>query len=161
MPRKASTPTDPDSLAIEPRVTGHKHTIVLDWDGTLVPAAWPERPVEWMPGAVEAVKDMLEYAHVIVFSARTRREDPYTGEKLDPDLVQQEVDYIRRMLDREGLTHVAIWTRHGKPSASVYVDDKGERYNGKTHSWTKMRHKLRTRLHVPDAPFPPWEKGLA
>lgn len=159
MPRK-KTPNDPDDVG-EPDVTGHRHTICLDWDGTLVPSAWPERPIEWMPGAVEAVKDMLSYAHVVVFSARTRREDPATGEKLHPDDVQEEIDYIRRMLDREGLTAVGIWTRHGKPTASVYVDDKAERYNGRAHSWIKMRRKLRTRLGEPTAPFPPWEKGLA
>ena len=159
MPTK-DTPTHSPDDAPEDE-TGHKHTICLDWDGTLVPAVWPERTNEWMPGAVQAVKDMLTYAHVIVFSARTRREDPYTGERLHPDDVAEEVAHIRAMLDREELQHVAIWTRHGKPSASVYVDDKAERYNGRTHSWIKLRQKLRMRLGEPTAEFPPWTKGVS
>jgi hypothetical protein len=153
---QADTPDDADG-----ELTGYRHTICIDWDGTLVPSVWPDRPTEWMPGAEDALRDMCEYAHVLVFSARTRREDPRTHEKIDPALVQEEVDYIRSMLDKSGFTMVGIWTRHGKPTADVYIDDKAERYNGRPNSWKRMAQKMRLRFLEPSAAFPPFEKGLS
>lgn len=157
--RKYGSPDTPDDS--EGELTGHRHTICVDWDGTLVPAQWPDAPTEWMPGAKEFLVDAVSYAHVIVFSARTRREDPRTHEKLDPEEVQRQIDYIRNMLDDHGLEAVGIWTRHGKPTADVYIDDKAERYNGRPNSWKRMAQKMRMRFLEANAWFPPFEKGLS
>lgn len=158
--RKEKEASTPEQTPME-AITGHKHTLIIDWDGTLVPAKWPERPREWMPGAVEFLQDATQYAHVIVFSARTRREDPFTQERIDPELVQEEIDYIRGMLDAYQLQAVKIWTRHGKPSGDIYIDDKGERYNQRPGSWRTLQQKCRLRFGQANGWAPPWEKGLS
>lgn len=145
--------TPPDELG---DLTGHKHQIIVDWDGTCVIPAWPEQPIEWMPGAVKALHDMASYANVLISSARLNQMDPWTKEIRPAEVVQSEYDYIRRMLDREGLHHVGIWNEHGKPSGDLYIDDKGERYNGRKHSWARIAQKTRLRFAQPNGYFPPW-----
>ena len=46
--------------------------------------------------------------------------------------------YVRDALDSVGLTFVAIHDQPGKPTGMVYIDDKGERYNGGKNSWARM-----------------------
>lgn len=134
---------------------GFQHTIAVDWDGTCVISAWPEQPTEWMPGAVEALQEFLTYAHVLIWTARINRWDPFTGERKTKADVQHEVDYIRWMLDEAGLQDVVIFTRPGKPTASVYIDDKAERYHQRPGSWKAMREKIAIRCGKQDANFPP------
>jgi hypothetical protein len=136
-------------------MTGFRHTIAVDWDGTCVISAWPEQPREWMPGAVEALTDMASYATVLIWSARLNRWDPWTFENFDDATVQKEIDYIRGMLDENGLGHIDIFTLPGKPTASVYIDDKAERYHQRPGSWKAMRDKIRARCGQQDAQFPP------
>lgn len=119
------------------------HTIILDWDGTLVPSAWPEQPMEFMPGAVEAVFRLHQAGFkLMVFSARMNPYDPWTSTRLDPAKVESEKRYIRAALDAKGLTFVDIWDKPGKPSGSAYVDDKGHRYTGRPGAWKAMANKL-------------------
>lgn len=136
--------------------TGYQRQIVVDWDGTCVPSAWPERPREWMPGAVRALKDMMQYATVVIFSARTSPIDPIKKSLKPPELVEEEIAYIRQMLDAQLMHDVGIWTLPGKPGGDAYIDDKAERYGGHVTSWDKMRRKMRMRFNEPDAYFPPW-----
>lgn len=121
--------------------------VVIDWDGTAVPNVWPERAHEFMPGFVENMK-RLHRAGVplIIFSARYTPFDYVTLSPLPPHIPAGEVAYIRDMLDRAGLTFIDIWTKPGKPSGSVYVDDKGERYTGKARSWDRLTDKILIRL---------------
>jgi hypothetical protein len=133
---------------------GFKHTLAVDWDGTCVPSNWPDQPREWMPGAVEALKEFATYARVFIWSARINDWDPWTFEDIDP---QDEVDYIRSMLDEAGLQEVEIWRHRGKPTASVYIDDKAERYHQRPGSWKAMRLKVAARCGKADALFPPTE----
>lgn len=134
---------------------GFKHTLAVDWDGTCVPSAWPEQPREWMPGAVEALKEFTSYAHVVIWTARINDWDPWSMQDLDPAHVRDEMQYIRSMLDEAGLTDVEIWTHRGKPTASVYIDDKAERYHQRPGSWRAMRQKVAMRCGKADAMFPP------
>lgn len=132
-----------------------RHTVILDWDGTLVPQAWPERPTEFMPGAVEAVKAFHRAGfHMKVFTARLTPLNPWTGNPVPPAHVFEEKQYIRQTLDNAGLTYVDIWDKPGKPSGSVYVDDKGERYGGRPGSWDKLAQKILLRLGAEEAVFP-------
>jgi len=132
-----------------------QHTVVLDWDGTLVPARWPEQPTEWMPGAVLAMNAMHNAGlKLVVHSARMNPYDPWTGQKLDPGKVAREGQYIRAMLDRQGLTYVDIWDRAGKPSGSAYVDDKGYRYTGSKRAWEAMANTLIMHLAKQEPDFP-------
>jgi len=133
----------------------NQHTVILDWDGTLVPAKWPEQPKEWMPGAVNAVFAMHRAGlKLVVHSARMNPYDPWTGKMIDPARVRVEQQYIRDMLDREGMTFVDIWDRPGKPSGSAYVDDKGYRYTGTQRAWHAMANTLIMHLAEQEPPFP-------
>jgi hypothetical protein len=138
-----------------------KHTVILDWDGTLVPALWPERPTEFMPGAVDAVLAMHHAGlKLTVCSARMNPYDPYTGVKIAPALVAIEKDYIRNTLDRMGLTFVDIWDRPGKPSGSAYVDDKAYRYSGTKGAWKAVANTIIMHLAEQEPVFPAFPYDL-
>lgn len=131
------------------------HTAVIDWDGTAVPAAWPERPTEFMPGFVKNMKRLHRAGvRLIIFSARLSPWDPWTGTRRDPVHVFGETQYVRDMLDSHGLGFIDIWTKDGKPGGSVYVDDKAERYGGRPGSWDKVTDKILLRLGKEEAVFP-------
>jgi hypothetical protein len=131
------------------------HTAIVDWDGTAVPAIWPDQPQEFMPGFVENMRRLnREGVKVVIFSARTNPYNPWTSQCVDPAEVVHQVNYIRSMLDRAGLTFIDIWTKRGKPSGSVYVDDKAERYRGCKKCWDKVTDKILLRLGKEDAVFP-------
>jgi hypothetical protein len=131
------------------------HTIILDWDGTAVPADWPNKPTTFLPGFVEAVRAFHAAGHhQKIDSARLNRQDAFTGLVRDPSVVEIERRYIRDVLDNMGLTYVDIWMGHGKPSGSVYIDDKGERYQGRSGSWRRLTSKVLTRLGSEDPLFP-------
>lgn len=139
-----------------------KHTVILDWDGTLVPAEWPGQPTEFMPGAVEAVFRLHRAGlKLMVCSARLNPYDPWTMRQREPYEVEAEHQYIRSTLDSKGLTFVDIWRLMGKPSGSAYVDDKGYRYTGRPGSWKAMADKLLVALTDDTAIFPPFDQEEA
>lgn len=145
------------ATSTSPRVVGDtpRHTINVDFDGTLVPAMWPERPTELLPGAADAMRRFHEAGFAIrVWTARINPMDPWTGETRPDDVVQEEIDYIRATLDRAGLTFVEIYTKPGKPGGSVYIDDKAERYNPGPRSWARMADKVILRLTGEEPVFP-------
>jgi len=131
------------------------HTVVVDWDGTAVPPQWPERPTTFMPGFVKAMRKMHRAGFsLVIFSARISPWDPWTGMRRPKGHSKAEVQWIRGMLDREGLTFIQIWTKEGKPGGSVYIDDKAERYGGRVNSWDRVTEKVLLRLGKEDAVFP-------
>jgi len=147
-----------------PRVVGDTpvHTIAVDWDGTAVPPMWPERPTEFMPGFVEAMHRLHEQGwRIIIWTARISPYDPWTSQRRPDSIVQDEIDYIRGMLDYHGLDFVDIWTKEGKPGASVYIDDKAERYNGNAGSWRRLTNKILLRLGAERAIFPAFDQEVA
>jgi hypothetical protein len=151
-------------MGVVPRVEGDTavHTAILDWDGTLVPAQWPERPTTWMPGAVANVRRLHAAGiKLVVFSARLSPWDPFTSQRRDPGHVASEIQYVRAMLDNAGLTFVDIWTKEGKPGGSVYVDDKAERYGGNKRSWDIVTDKILARLGKEDALFPAFRQSAS
>jgi hypothetical protein len=131
------------------------HTVVLDWDGTLVPAAWPDRPNQFLPGAVEALTAMNRAGlHLTVHTARMNPYDPFTGKLIAPGRVAMEKLYVRGTLDKMGLTFVDIWDKPGKPSGSAYVDDKGYRYPGTSGAWKAVANTLIMHLAKEPPVFP-------
>lgn len=136
-------------------MTDRRHVVVLDWDGTLVENRWPHRDGDWMPGAIDAVLKLARAGfHLVVFSARLSPLDPITWKERPPARVKMELDYIRDKLDSAGLTFVDIWTKPGKPGGAVYVDDRAERYHGKTHSWRTLADKIILRFDGVEPEFP-------
>lgn len=143
-------------------MSGPVHTAIVDWDGTAVPAMWPERATEFMPGFVEAMRRLhAEGVRLVIFSARLSPFDPFTSQERDPAVVAAEVQYVRAMLDRHGLTFVDIWTLPGKPGGSVYIDDRAERYNGCARCWKTLTDKVLLRLGKEEAVFPAFDQEVA
>src|SRR5581483_5669959 len=134
------------------------HTAIIDWDGTAVPAVWPEQPQEFMPGFVENMRRLHRAGiKLTIFSARLSPYDPWTSQRRDPAVIASEVLDVRNMLDRHGLTFIDIWTKEGKPGGSVYVDDKAERYNGCKKCWDTVTTKILTRLGKEEPTFPAFD----
>lgn len=136
------------------------HTIIVDWDGTAVPSMWPDRPTEFMPGFVHAMRRFHKAGlRITIFSARLNPFDPWSGGTLrrTDATIFEETQYVRMMLDRAGLTFVDIYTKEGKPGGTVYIDDKAERYGGRPGSWAKMEEKVLLRCGREEAAFPPQE----
>jgi hypothetical protein len=151
------TATRSSARRAKPKVYGDTavHTIIVDWDGTAVPAQWPDRPTAFMPGFEKAMRTFHKAGfRLTIQTARISPYDPWTGDRRDPSYSAAEIQYIRGMLDAAGLTFIDIWTREGKPGGSVYIDDKAERYGGHTKSWDAMTVRVMARLGKEDAVFP-------
>ena len=132
-----------------------RHTVILDWDGTMVPAEWPGQPTKFMPGAVEACHALSRAGvRLTVHSARMNPYDPWSGKLLPQGEVARQKAYIRYTLDSQGLTYIDIWDKPGKPSGSAYVDDKGFRYSGTRGAWRAMTNTLLLHLKVEAPTFP-------
>lgn len=103
-------------------------TVVVDWDGTCVPNAWPDRPTEWLPGAKEALRELLDAGFKVhIHSVRLHELDINMHEP-NPSR-DEDFRYVRSMLDEAGLHEVGIrW--ESKPPAVAYVDDRGVHFNG-------------------------------
>jgi hypothetical protein len=137
------------------------HTVVLDWDGTLVTNEWPGMGT-WQPGAIQACQKLHAAGiRLVVFSARLSPWDPFTFIEREPAIVAEQVQIVRGMLDDAGLTYVDIWTLPGKPGGDVYVDDKAERYNGTPRAWDRLTEKILVRLGKEDAAFPAFDQEVA
>lgn len=131
---------------------GNRHTIAVDWDGTCVEQAWPEMG-DWMPGAVDALRTLSEHAYVVIWTARIAPIDPWGGRRSEAD-VAASILQIRNKLDSAGLTQIDIFTGGYKPGASVYIDDKAERYHGRPGSWRAMTEKVLARVLDEESIFP-------
>lgn len=143
--------------APRPKVWGDtpRHVHNVDWDGTAVPAAWPEQPEDFMPGFGDAMERFRVAGHAArIHTARINPMDPWTGKRRPDAQIQAEIAYIRQTLDKAGLTFVEIYTSDGKPGGSSYIDDKSERYNPGAKSWARLADKILLRLDGEEPLFP-------
>jgi hypothetical protein len=144
-----------------PRFTG-KHTVVVDWDGTAVKNTWPDKTAEWMPGFLQAVRRWHNAGLAItIHSSRFNPHNPYTMKQDDYWKAEAKANalFIRQALDEAGLSFIGVWDKPGKPTGSVYVDDKAERYGGHVNSWRGVCDKVLLRLGNEDAAFPDYVGG--
>ena len=116
----------------------------MDWDGTCVEQVWPAYG-DWLPGAKKALKKLTEKYHVYIWSTRIVGVSFHDWEKpLPPKAVEEEIAYIREMLDEAGLDEVDIFVSYpgdvvGKLSAVAYIDDKALRFDG---DWPRTLRQL-------------------
>jgi hypothetical protein len=123
-----------------------RHIVVVDFDGTLAPNAWPGWPDELYPGAYDALQRFRAQGFdVVVFTARI---SPYNIDLTRRDPIEQEyeINLLRVWLNTRGLDWVSIWTREGKPPMSVLIDDRAERFNPGAKAWGRMADKVLLRL---------------
>ena len=119
-----------------------KNRIVVDWDGTCVEEIWPGNDGDWLPGAVDSIKEMLDAGYeVVIYSTRLSKMDvdertPY------PEHIQT-VSAIRSKLDESDLQEVGIWLHDWKPGAIAYIDDKAIKFNGDWEEVMKQVNQLR------------------
>lgn len=144
-------------MADGPKVWGDtpRHTINVDWDGTAVPAVWPERPTSFLPGFVEAMRRFRDAGHPVqIWTARINPLDPWSGERRPEADIKAEVQYIRDALDAARLNFISIYRGEGKPGGAVYIDDKAERYVYGRNSWARLADKILLRLDDEEPVFP-------
>ena len=111
----------------------------VDWDNTLVQEYkedgtryWPDSG-DWLPGAVDALRQLSSYGRVAIFSLRTHLYEVGDLEPRSYSDVEYQYDLMRKMLDAAGLRDVEVYdTGRGKPPARYIIDDKGVRFAG---SW--------------------------
>lgn len=135
MPRRVKDRTPPEAAK----------RVVVDWDGTAVVAKWPEQTREFMPGFVNAMRRFHEAGFpIVVESARFNPCDYYTQRPTERAAAQAAAEraYVRDTLDEAGLSFISIHDQPGKPTGMVYIDDKGERYNGGNNSWARMVERV-------------------
>lgn len=95
-----------------------------------------------MPGFEQAMRRLHTAGFkLVIHSVRLCPFDQWTGQPREFEAKVQALK-MRAMLDAHGLTFVDIWTKPGKPAGFVYVDDRAERYNGRTTSWAKVTDKI-------------------
>lgn len=92
--------------------------VSFDWDNCLV-----DENQEWLEGAKEALRLAERKRGAFIHSCRANYA---AGEAL-----------IRQKLDESGFRNIDIY---GKPSASVYIDDLGLRFDG---DWESLKPFLR------------------
>lgn len=123
--------------------------VVVDWDGTAVEAVWPEQTRKFMPGFVQAMRRFHEAGlPICIESSRFNPCDYYTQKPSERAYAQAQAEraYVRDTLDEAGLSFVTIHDQPGKPTGGVYIDDKGERYNGGHNSWARMVDRVLIRM---------------
>ena len=116
---------------------------VIDWDGTLVSDhKYPEQG-DWLPGAVDALHELLKHGRVKI---STLRLNPYEvghdGDeryRRDSEDVEDHEMSIREMLDDQGLEAVEIHTTRGKPAGTFYIDNQAVEFDG---SWEKVLERV-------------------
>lgn len=123
--------------------------LVVDWDGTAVPAAWPKKPTEFLPGFVKAMHVFHEKGiHMTIFSARIGPMCIDGKTPMSNAEVFGEIQYIRDTLDSAGLNFIDIWTKPGKPPGWLFIDDNAERYNQGPKGWDRMITKVLARARL-------------
>lgn len=119
--------------------------VFIDYDGTLAENVWPGWG-QWMPGAVDAVDQLLEAGHhVTVWSARLN--STAFGRDKTPAEFMRDREEMRQRLDDQGLYQVDIYPGD-KPMFDLLVDDRALRFPGRPQSWRRIILAILTRLEA-------------
>jgi len=112
-------------------------SIALDFDGTIYASKFVRADIvdgEPTTGAIDWLREQLE-AGVIIIIHTCRLTPHHQGSTWNHHVEQSLViDLIKRWLGQwlapEEVEALRWWTHAGKPSASMYLDDKGLRFEG-------------------------------
>jgi len=105
---------------------GNRKTVCIDLDGVLAEYdGWKghEHIGDPIPGAVQFVDAILDFADVVIHTSRCADDD---GRKDWTETRQAEsVKLVHDWLCNHDFTgRISIWAKPGKPMASAYVDDR-------------------------------------
>jgi hypothetical protein len=118
----------------------------VDWDGTCVEEVWPGMG-DWLPGAVEALRELSSRGKTVIFSLRLHDYEPDDETKRPETAALADFRLMRAMLDEAGLFNVAIYPNgRGKPPAKFYIDDRAVRFeNSRGDGWLKVMAEVNVR----------------
>lgn len=133
-----------------------KYSIAVDFDGVLHQYinGWVD---PWtindppMPGAFDWLTQMVERFNVYIYSARfTIHTGPgsFGGGNKNWLEVLKAIAEVKAWMLKHGLPQEIIdrlyfWHHHGKPTALVYIDDRGYRFKGHFPSVKEIHQDLR------------------
>ena len=103
-----------------------KRSVCVDLDGVLASYRDGWKGVEQIgdpiPGAVEFTRQLSEFARVVIFTTRVKRDmDDRPPQYQEPGAL---LALVQGWLDRHGFTYDEIYEGQGKPIASAYIDDR-------------------------------------
>lgn len=100
-----------------------KYSIAVDFDGVIhqYVSQWVDEhtiPDPPMPGAFAWLRQMVEHYRVIVYSSRL------------PAGLSEMGRWFEENGGQDLLERLEFWDKPGKPTALIYVDDRGFRFEG-------------------------------
>lgn len=117
-----------------------KYSIAVDFDGvihqyttkqgqTWDPTFIPDPP---MPGAFEWLEVMIEHFNVVIYSARLTPRGETEADWADAQdaLTAMKGWFLLQGMKGCQLGKLTFWQNPGKPTALVYIDDRGYRFQG-------------------------------
>jgi predicted HAD superfamily phosphohydrolase YqeG len=103
-------------------------TIVLDFDGTIMPHVWPKFAPPFS-GVKDAIARMRQAGYkVMVHTCRTASYWEMMGNHQIPRM-DEAIEQVRNYLKEYGIVVDGIWTAD-KPVATYYVDDRAIQFKG-------------------------------
>jgi hypothetical protein len=121
-----------------------KKRLALDYDGTIVSAAWPDHGKP-EPNASAVIKRLMAKYEVVIFTTRIASREVDEMTPRDGVEIAKEIRGIDRKLKQMGLPYIPIWQQPWKMGAALYVDDKAVHYDG---DWLATEREIHRRLDV-------------
>lgn len=119
-----------------------KLVYVVDWDGTLIEDGHYPEMGKWLPGAVEALHELLEHGEVLIYTMRVSPYEQYhdgdEAYRRPGDDIDFQLSSIYDMLDAEGLHEVKVHTTKGKPAGTYYIDNQAIEFT----NWGKVLTRI-------------------
>ncbi|TXI06504.1 MAG: hypothetical protein E6Q76_09640, partial [Rhizobium sp.] len=104
-----------------------KPTAAVDLDGTLAAYdGWKgsDHFGDPLPGAAEFLKDLAQTHRILIFTTRTKDDDPALLRTGNAQNRHALASLVRGWLDRHQMPYDDVYIGQGKPIADVYVDDR-------------------------------------
>ena len=127
-----------------------KKTVCIDLDGTL--AQWDgwkglDHIGDPFPGAVEFVNKLSKKYRIVIYTCRCKYQSDFMETEIikecDDKVPQQDIkiyliNKVKDWLHKHGFIYDHVYSGHGKPSATAYIDDRAAECNPQTNSMNTM-----------------------
>lgn len=144
-----------------------KYSIAVDFDGVIHQyiSPWVDSMVivdPPIPGVFQWLTEMVEKFNIVIHTCRLKQHNgPEHLNEVYPPQMPDEVKAVRAAIKLWFLEHglaesvveqLIFWTKPGKPTALVYIDDRGYRFEGKLPTEPDIRRKLWPWKYAPPPP---------